>query len=317
MGRPGAVLVGVAALLAIGGGVAAVVLLGLETASPAIAVAAIAALLVLAARPGRGATRTLEVERELDALEARIVQAREQRYQMRMQAETAGRFREEFVGAVRHELNTPLNAILGFSDVLLQEVDGPLNEQQIEDVRQVRAAGSYLSELVDAVLAEWSPDRATPIPSGPVDVETLFDRVVRLLAGQRGSRPVEMSWSVDDDFVPPPGDPRRLVQVLMNLGSNALRATTRGHVRFRARNGLEHAELQIIDTGSGLSDEDIARVFRAFEQASGPRSTATSGAGLGLAIAKELVEQHGGHITVESKLGRGSTFTVHLPRGPA
>ncbi len=275
-----------------------------------LVVAAVAAGLALTARPSR-LDPSDEVTARLARIEDEIVAAREERYRMRMRAETAGRFREEFVAAVRHELRTPLNAILGFAGVLLQEVDGELAPTQREDVEQIRAAGEYLEELVDAVLSEWHPDRQTPLPARPIDAAAIFERVTRILEGQRRRPEVSLRWHVAEDFVAPRADPRRLVQVLMNLGTNALRATESGSIRFEARNDGDEAVLAVIDTGRGIAADRLDAIFEAFEQG---ESAGSAGAGLGLAIARELVEWHDGRIEVSSEPGRGSTFAVHLPR---
>ncbi len=271
-------------------------------------VTAVMVLLVAAPRRHRHSSDSLA---ELDS---RIDAAARQRLDMRMRAETAGRFREEFVAAVRHELKTPLNAILGFTQVLLDEIDGPLSPQQREDVVAIRQAGLYLSELVDAVLAEWVPDRATPVPLAPVDLATLVREVGRLLQGQ-AKKGVQVVVDVAPDLPKPLGDARRLRQVLINLGTNALRATSRGSVLLGAAPHAEGVLVTVRDTGTGLEPEAIPTLFEEFSQA-GPTSGHRGGSGLGLTLTRDLVEWHGGRIEVDSKLCEGSTFTVVLPLEP-
>ncbi len=228
-------------------------------------------------------------------------------------AETAGRFREEFVAAVRHELRTPLNAILGFADVLLEEVDGPLEPRQREDVEAIRSAGEYLSELVQAVLAEWSPRRGTPLPIAYVDVAALFGRVARILEGQLAGRPIELRVDVPDDLEGPIADERRLRQALINLGTNALRATERGDVSFEARAEGDHVRLTVRDSGSGIDPDALPTLFTPFVQA-GPAGAREGGTGLGLAIVRELVEWHGGYVEVETKRSEGTAISIYLRR---
>lgn len=249
-------------------------------------------------------------------LEERVDAAARQRLDMRMRAETAGRFREEFVAAVRHELKTPLNAILGFTQVLLDEIDGPLTPQQREDVTAIRQAGQHLSELVEAVLAEWAPEREAHSPLEPVDLGTIAREVGRLLEGQAAAKPgVRIVVEVDPEAPRPRGDARRLRQVLLNLGTNALRATSRGSVTIGVAPDPEGVRVTVRDTGTGIPPEMIPRLFEEFSQG-GAASSQVGGSGLGLALTRDLVEWHDGRIEVSSTPGAGSTFSVVLPLVP-
>lgn len=301
---------------------AGAVVLAMIGEATAIELAAVSAVGILAAavawacaRSSRGEARDPLVAAALDSLEQRVERASRQRHDMRMRAQTAGRFREEFVAAVRHELKTPLNSILGFTQVLLDEIDGPLTDQQREDVTAIRQAGLYLSELVEAVLDEWEPDRATPLPLHPVDMALLVREVGRLLEGQTIGKDVTLRMEIAERVPKPLGDARRLRQVLINLGTNALRATSHGAVTFALAADPEGVRITVRDTGTGIAPDALPHLFEEFTQA-GPPSTQAGGSGLGLALTRDLVDWHAGRIEVESTLGAGSTFHVILPLEP-
>ncbi len=305
-----AVLSWVAGALLVGG------MLVVESMPPlrAAALAAMtlaAGLVLVTARRGRvspdGSADAIE------SLERRIGAAARARHEMRLRAETAGRFREEFVAAVRHELKTPLNAILGFTQVLLDEIDGPLTPQQREDVTAIRQAGLYLSELVDAVLEEWVPDRAPPLAMRLVDLAMLTREVARLLEGQTVGKDVAIHVDVAADAPRPLGDARRLRQVLINLGTNALRATSRGEVTLSVTADPEGVRITVRDTGTGIPADALPKLFDEFVQVGSERR---GGTGLGLALTRDLVDWHEGRIEVESQLGEGSAFHVILPLEP-
>ncbi|MBZ0118300.1 MAG: HAMP domain-containing histidine kinase, partial [Sandaracinaceae bacterium] len=243
----------------------------------------------------------------------RIAEAASARRSMRVKAETAGRFREEFVAAVRHELNTPLNAILGFSQVLLDEIDGPLTAQQREDVDAICAAGLHLSDLIEAVLAEWAPDRSdTPLPLVAVDLEAVAQEVATMLRGQLAARPIVLEVRAEPDLPRPLGDRRRLRQALLNLGANALRATDAGSIVFELAHEGELVRITVRDTGTGIAAEELPRLFQEFTQV-GQEERHPGGSGLGLALTRAMVEWHGGRIEVDTKLGAGSAFSILLP----
>jgi signal transduction histidine kinase len=252
------------------------------------------------------------VEDALVRLQRRLDEAERQRHAMRMRAETAGRFREEFVAAVRHELKTPLNAILGFTQVLEEEIDGPLTEQQREDVTAIRQAGQYLTGLVESVLEEWVPDREAPIHFGTVDLGPIVRDVARLLEGQTVDKPVAIRVEVAPGLPRPVGDARRLRQVLINLGTNALRATATGSVTLRAERHAEGVCVSVVDTGTGIDPELLPRLFEEFSQG-GTTSSQVGGSGLGLSLTRDLVESQGGRIELDTEWGKGTTFRVVLP----
>ncbi len=281
-----------------------------------LTLAALAISAPLLALVGARPAPTREIAAGRRRLEERVEAAARQRRDMRMRAETAGRFREEFVAAVRHELKTPLNAILGFTQVLLDEIDGPLTPQQREDVTAIRQAGQHLSELVEAVLAEWAPEREAHSPLEPVDLGTIAREVGRLLEGQAAAKPgVRIVVEVDPEAPRPRGDARRLRQVLLNLGTNALRATSRGSVTIGVAPDPEGVRVTVRDTGTGIPPEMIPRLFEEFSQG-GAASSQVGGSGLGLALTRDLVEWHDGRIEVSSTPGAGSTFSVVLPLVP-
>ncbi len=259
----------------------------------------------------RSIPRASELDQALDRIEEDVAGVSADWADVVTRAQTAGRFREEFVAAVRHELKTPLNAILGFADVLLEEVDGPLTDRQREDAEAIRSAGGYLMELVEAVLLDWRPRSGAPLPMRYVDVPALLEQVARILEGQISGRPIEIRVAADPSVRPVLADERRLRQVLVNLGTNALRATQRGHVTFGAHLEGSRIRLSVSDSGSGIDPSALPTLFTAFSQAGSRRSRA-GGSGLGLNIARKMVEWHGGFLEVETKLGEGTRFSVLL-----
>jgi signal transduction histidine kinase len=234
----------------------------------------------------------------------------------RIEAEDDDRSETEFLTDLSHELRTPLNAILGFASVLLDEIDGPLTASQREDVETILSSGKHLGALVDDVLdmAALHSGRVA-LAKSEVDASALVRDVVRLLEAQRRKKPIAIRAEVASDVASVIADEKRLRQIVMNLGTNALKFTESGEVVLSAARDGDGVRLTVRDTGPGIPPGERDSIFLEFTQISSGVMRRTQGSGLGLAIVKRLTELHGGRIWVESVTGEGSSFHVWLPRG--
>lgn len=230
------------------------------------------------------------------------------------------RLKSEFLANMSHELRTPLNSILGYAELLQMGIDGELSDPVLEDVNAIFENGQQLLQLINDILD------LTKIEAGrmalskiPVSVVSLLEEARSHCMGmlRRQPKPVEIVISADADLPPVVADPMRLAQVLNNLLSNAIKFTDKGEIRLHARHDpdAERVCIEVMDTGIGISPENLARLFERFRQIDGSTTRRAEGTGLGLAISRHLVEMHGGTLTATSELGHGSTFTVSLPIG--
>jgi signal transduction histidine kinase len=225
---------------------------------------------------------------------------------------TFDRDRGAFLAALSHELRTPLNAILGFTDVLLAEVDGPLSQEAAENLTIVHTSGRHLAALIDDILD------LSAIESGQlrltrthVDVLQVAETVVKEIHVTAKAKGLELKLTGEKVFAW--ADQRRLRQILNNVIGNAVKFTQQGHVTVEvSKKGRRTAQIAVSDTGPGIAPSDQATIFEEYRQ-SGEQRWRRSGTGLGLAISRRLIEMHGGAIRLESSLGRGSTFTLLLP----
>lgn len=219
----------------------------------------------------------------------------------------------DFLAVMSHELRTPLNTILGFSDLLLEGLEGPINPGQREDLRIIRESGDHLLGLVNDIL-DLSALRAGQVRAefAEVDLVGLGRAVLEEAEGQRRDKPVRLAGEYAVERLAVRADPRLLRRVLQNIVGNALKFTRQGEVKLAIRRAGEWAELEVRDTGPGISPEALERIFEAYQQA-GDARTRREGSGLGLAIARQFVELHGGRIQASSRVGHGSTFTVRIP----
>lgn len=224
----------------------------------------------------------------------------------------ADRDRAGFLAAVSHELRSPLNAILGFADILMTEVDGPLTPEAREEVEQIRGSGKHLLDLINDIL-EFSAMESgqLKLSRSRVDLAALAWEVVREAAGLVGARPVAVRIEGEEGVLAR-ADPRRVRQVLTNLVGNAIKFTLHGEVVVDVGREGRFARISVHDTGPGISPQERAVIFEEYKQSTEERAR-RRGTGLGLAIARRLVLMHGGKIEVDSEVGRGSTFKVTLP----
>lgn len=230
--------------------------------------------------------------------------------------EEANRVKSRFVASMSHELRTPLNSIMGFSQLLLDGGPGPLNDKQTEYLTEVLTSGRHLLSVVNDVL-----DLAK-VESGKMDLvletfcvaEVVAEAAsaVAAAAGAKGLHPgVWVSPGVGEVRL----DRQRLKQILFNLLSNAVKFTEpRGSVELRVRRVDEEVfRMEVRDTGIGIRNEDMPRLFTEFEQMDAKEARLRQGTGLGLAITKKMVELQQGTIEVHSEFGQGTTFIVTLP----
>jgi signal transduction histidine kinase len=234
----------------------------------------------------------------------------------RAEAETANRAKSEFLATVSHEIRTPINAIIGYTDLLLLGVPEPLAEKQRAQIERIHASGQYLVRLVDEVLDLSRIEGAgLSVLVQPVDAMAAIEAAIALTAAAAAERKLTVR-RVDGDEEGPVfiGDVRRVEQILVNLVSNAIKFTPAGgRVDVSAGMRGEAVELVVRDTGIGIAADQLERIFDPFVQAEQGYTRTYGGVGLGLAISRELARLMGGDISVQSTPGKGSTFTVRLP----
>lgn len=231
-------------------------------------------------------------------------------------AAAADRDRAQFLAAVSHELRTPLNGVLGFADVLMKGVDGPLSEEQREEVQQIRDSGAHLNDLIEDIL-DLSAIESGQLKLHPasVDLRSIAQDVVRELSVLADKSHLVLRLE-DGPAVLVWADKRRVRQIVSNVVGNAVKFTQVGEVVVRVDARGAYGAVSVRDTGPGIRESERQIVFEEYRQAGAERAR-HRGTGLGLAIAKRLAAMQGGSIDLDSEVGRGSTFTVLLPRGGA
>ncbi len=228
----------------------------------------------------------------------------------------ASKHKSEFLSRMSHELRTPLNAVIGFSDLLLAEYYGPLNEKQRDYLQDVMTSGQHLLSLINDILD------LSKVEAGRMELElTSFSLPDALQSGvtivrERASlHDIRLSVTCDDGVEVIRGDARKIRQVIFNLLANAVKFTPDGgriEVSAHALDG--ETRVSVGDTGMGIAPEEQVHLFEEFHQTSSARGH--EGTGLGLSLAKKLVDLHGGRIWVESAVGIGTTFTFTIPSAP-
>jgi signal transduction histidine kinase len=229
------------------------------------------------------------------------------------QLREAEEMRHRFLGHMSHELREPLNNIIGFSRVILKGIDGPISEQQRNDLEIVHANGQHLLGLINDLLDVAQIEAGLmELEFKEIDLGELIQSVMATTSALVRDKDIQLQQEIHPELPPIEADGTRLRQVLLKLLSNAAKFTDHGSITVRAWPKGNQIQVAVADTGSGIPREDRQRVFERFERVeAGMRPS--RGIGLGLALCKEFVEMHGGRIWVESREGVGSTFTFILP----
>ena len=230
-------------------------------------------------------------------------------------AEGANRAKTEFLANMSHELRTPLNSVIGFSDVLSEQVFGPLNENQAQYVTDILESGQHLLSLVNDILDLAKIEAGSmELHRGPVAFNRLVERTIQMFRERAIRLGIRLVGQVSEDVGQIEADERRLKQLLYNLLSNALKFTPEGgEVRIEVRRQADAVELRVSDTGVGIAPEQCEKIFESFYQVDSTLSKNAQGTGLGLAVVRQIAELHGGGARVQSEPGEGSTFIVTLP----
>jgi signal transduction histidine kinase len=257
-------------------------------------------------------------------LASQVAVAAQNAEQFAEQVETAEKLREveklksEFLASMSHELRTPLNSIIGFADVLLEGLDGPLNDRMEEDVRLIRDSGDHLRNLIGDIL-DMSKIEAgkMDLRYEEIDMHQMAHDIVATATPLAQAKGLKLHLSLADELFPILADRTRIRQILWNIMGNAIKFTAQGSVMLSMQTQENNILVAIRDTGIGIAPENVPIVFEQFRQVEGSLNRTAEGTGLGMPITKKLVELHSGEIWVESALGEGSTFWFTLPRFPA
>ena len=240
---------------------------------------------------------------------------RQHLYLAKIGAETANRTKSEFLANMSHELRTPLNAIIGFSDVMQRGIFGPLSERYRGYGADIFNSGTHLLGLINEILDLSKLEAGQfELYEENVDLADTIEASMRLVEPQAEKSKIRLSKAIDEDFSLIHADERRMRQVFINLLSNAVKFTPDGGrvlvSSFRTKAGLAIA---VSDTGIGMAPEEIPKALEPFGQIDSKISRNYEGTGLGLPLAKHLIELHGGTLTIKSEVNVGTTVTIVLP----
>ena len=230
------------------------------------------------------------------------------------QLEVASRHKSQFLANMSHELRTPLNAILGYTELMLDSIYGEAPEKMRDVLERVQTNGRHLLGLINDVL-DLSKIEAGQLTLSLSDysLTNLVQGVYVAVEPLAAKKNLALTTKIAPSLPAGRGDERRLSQVLLNLVGNAIKFTDKGEVAIEASVSNGSFRVAVRDSGPGIAAADQAKIFEEFQQVDNTSTREKGGTGLGLAISKRIVEMHGGHILVESQLGKGSTFTIKLP----
>lgn len=255
-----------------------------------------------------------KLQASLADLEQRVVERTAELADKSRQLELASQHKSQFLANMSHDLRTPLNAVLGYSELLLDGIYGAMPDRARDVLVRVQANGRHLLQLINDILD------LSKIEAGQLelvcqryDLGEIVASVVSSTGSLAQSKGLAVTTTLKGEIPAGLGDPRRITQVVLNLLGNAIKFTDAGTVAISLQSMGESLELTVRDTGPGIDSVDHGRIFNEFQQVDSSTTRSKSGTGLGLAICKRIVELHGGTIELESQIGTGATFRVRLP----
>jgi signal transduction histidine kinase len=270
----------------------------------------------LAGRAAGEATRLRTYVVELEATKAELEESLRDRAVALTKADAASKSKSAFLAAMSHELRTPLNAIIGFSELMTMQAFGPVGDAHYQDyVRDIHKSGKHLLALINDILDLSRLDAGkAELHEEPVQLGPLVSDCLRMVERQAQEGGLALSQDIASDLPRLLGDERRIKQVVINLLTNAIKFTPRGgQVIVAVRHDPDGVRICVDDTGIGIAPDDLSRVFENFSQIDSTIARKHEGAGLGLPLAKQLTELHGGKLTLESVVSVGTAATVILP----
>jgi signal transduction histidine kinase len=239
----------------------------------------------------------------------------EQMLLARIAAEEANRSKSEFLGNMSHELRTPLSGVIGFSDILLEELSAGMNEAQIKYISTINRSGNQLLHIINKILEISCIDSGRMcIRLDRLSIHSAVEHTYTSLNSLAVRKRIELRTDIDSSLTEITADVEKFKSVLYNLVENSIKFTPEGGiVTIRAIPEVNHIKISVSDTGIGIPDKEKERIFEPFFQVDSSASRSYGGTGLGLMLVKEYVKMHEGMIWVESEPGKGSTFTFTIP----
>ncbi len=256
----------------------------------------------------------LELRQLNVSLEERVAERTAELERSKTQAEAADRLKSSFLATMSHELRTPLNSIVGFTGIMIQELAGPLNDEQKKQLGMVQTSSRHLLALINDILdiSKIEAGQLT-LASSEFDLAQSLQKVVDLIRPLASAKKLELEAYIEADMGQICLDQRRFEQIVINLLNNAVKFTEVGCVTLTCRKEAASCMIAVADSGIGMAEDDIKKLFQPFHQIDSGLARRHEGTGLGLSICSRLVSLMHGTIEVQSQPDKGSTFIVRIP----